>query len=82
MDMYVKVRRFCFVEGNSSRHAARVFGLSRATVRKILTYPEPPGYRRDKPIHRPVLGPFTGFIEAILEDDKLRPKKQRRKARR
>jgi len=82
VDMYVKVRRFCFVEGNSSRHAARVFGLSRATVRKILTYSEPPGYRRDKPVHRPVLGPFTGVIDAILEDDKLRPRKQRHTAHR
>ena len=80
MDMYVKVRRFCFVEGHSSRHAGRVFGLSRATVRKILTYSEPPGYRREKPVRRPVLGPFTGVIDAILEDDKLRPKKQRHTA--
>lgn len=82
VDMYGKVRRFCFVEGHSSRHASRVFGLSRAMVRKMLTYSEPPGYRRNQPVQLPVLGPFTHVIDAILEDDKLRPKKQRHTAQR
>jgi len=82
VDVYAKVRRFCFVEGHSSRHASRVFGLSRETVRKMLTYSEPPGYRRNQPVQRPVLGPFTHIIDAILEDDKLRPKKQRHTAKR
>ncbi len=54
VDVYAKVRRFCFVEGHSSRHASRVFGLSRATIRKMLTYSEPPGYRRNQPVQRPV----------------------------
>jgi len=82
VDMYAKVRRFCFVEGHSSRHASRVFGLSRAMVRKMLTYSEPSGYRRNQPIQRPVLGPFTDVIDAILEDDTLCPKKQRHTAQR
>ena len=38
MDMYVWVRRACMVEGMSIREAARVFGLHRDTVRKMLMY--------------------------------------------
>ena len=43
------VRRACMVEGMSTREAARVFGLHRDTVRKMLEYSVPPGYRRESP---------------------------------
>ena len=46
VDLYVRVRRACMVEGMSSREAARVFGLHRDTVRKMLEHSVPPGYRR------------------------------------
>ena len=36
MELYVRVRRACIVEGMSTREAARVFGLHRDTVRKML----------------------------------------------
>ena len=42
----------------------------------------PPGYQRQQPIKRPKLGPWLGVIDAILEDDKLRPAKQRHTAKR
>jgi transposase len=48
----------------------------------MLEYSLPPGYRRQKPIRRPKLGPWLGVIDAILEDDKQRPKKQRHTAKR
>jgi transposase len=48
----------------------------------MLEYCLPPGYRRQKPIRRPKLGPWQGVIDAILEDDKQRPKKQRHTAKR
>ena len=38
VDLYVRVRRACMVEGMSTREAARVFGLHRDTVRKMLEY--------------------------------------------
>ena len=41
------------VEGMSTREAARVFGLHRDTVRKMLEYSVPPGYRRQSPPRRP-----------------------------
>jgi transposase len=66
----------------SRRSAAREFGLARKTVSKMLEYSAPPGYQRQKPVRRPKLGPWQGAIDAILEDDKQRPRKQRHTAKR
>ena len=82
MDLYRRVRRAHFVEGMSIREAARVFGLRRSTVNKMLEYSAPPGYRREHPPRRPKLDPHKGVIDRILEDDQLLPKKQRHTARR
>ena len=82
VDVYLRVRRAVMVEGMSMREAARVFGLHRDTVRKILVYSVPPGYRRQSPPRRSKLEPFTGVIDRILEDDLGRPKKQRHTAKR
>ena len=76
MEIYGRVRRAVRVEGRSQRAVAKEFGLSRETVRKMLQYAVPPGYQRQQPIKRPKLGPWVGVIDAILEDDKLRPAKQ------
>ena len=64
----------------SLREASRVFGLHRDTVRKMLAYSAPPGYRRQDPPRRPKLVPFTGVIDAILEADRQVPRKQRHTA--
>ena len=82
VDLYVRVRRACMVEGMSTREAARVFGLHRDTVRKMLEYSVPPGYRRQSPPRRPKLDPYCGVIDLILEDDRSLPKKQRHTAKR
>ena len=82
MELYLRVRRACHVEGMSIREAARVFGLHRDTVRKMLMFSLPPGYRRSGPSNRPKLDPYTGVIDRILEEDKARPKKQRHTAKR
>ena len=78
----MRVRRACMVEGMSVREASRVFGLHRDTVRKMLAYSAPPGYRRQDPPRRPRLEPFTGVIDAILEADRQVPRKQRHTAKR
>jgi transposase len=70
------------VDGMSRRAAAREFGLARKTVSKMLEYAAPPGYQRQKPVRRPKLGLWQGTIEAILEEDKHRPRKQRHTAKR
>jgi len=82
VEIYARVRRAVLVEGKSRRAVAREFGLGRKTVGKMLEYSLPPGYRRQKPIRRPKLGPWQGVIDAILVDDKQRPKKQRHTAKR
>jgi transposase len=82
VDLYARVRRAVLVEGKSRRAVAREFGLARKTIRKMLEYSLPPGYRRQAPIRRPRLGPWQGVIDAILADDKDRPRKQRHTAKR
>jgi transposase len=82
VDVYARVRRAVLVEGKSRRAVAREFGLARKTIGRMLEYSLPPGYRRQKPIRRPKLGPWQGVIDAILEEDKQRPKKQRHTAKR
>ncbi len=82
MEIYGRVRRAVRVEGRSQRAVAREFGLSRETVRKMLQYAVPPGYQRQQPVRRPKLGPWIGVIDAILDDDKQRPAKQRHTAKR
>ena len=82
VELYVRVRRACMVEGMSTREAARVFGLHRDTVRKMLQYSVPPGYRRESPPRRPKLDPYRGVIDRILDEDRGLPKKQRHTAKR
>jgi transposase len=82
VELYVQVRRSVYVEGLSEREAARRFGIARETVRKMLRYRTPPGYRRSKPVKRPKLDAFTGIIDQILNDDRERPRKQRHTAQR
>jgi transposase len=66
----------------SEREAAKQFGLARETVRKMLRYSVPPGYRRQQPVRRPKLDAWTGAIDQILEDDKAEGRKQRHTAKR
>src|SRR5271154_1234096 len=82
VELYARVRRAVHVEGRSQREVAREFGLARKTVRKMLEYPAPPGYQRQKPVRRPKLGPGQGAIDAILDEDKSRPRRQRHTAKR
>ena len=68
MELYLKVR-LAIREGMSAREAARHFGLSRESVKKMLSFSVPPGYRRTAPIKRPKLDGFTEIIEPWLHDD-------------
>jgi transposase len=82
VELYARVRRACHVDGLSGRAAARLFGIDRKTVSKILKHSVPPGYRRSKPPARPKLDPFIPIIDQILEADRALPKKQRHTAQR
>ena len=67
MELYARVRRAVIVEKISEREVARQFGLARETVRKMLRYSVPPGYRRLQPVRRPKLSAWMGTIDQILE---------------
>jgi len=82
VDLYSRVRRACHVDGMNNSAAARLFGIDRKTVAKILKHSVPPGYRRAVPPVRPKLDPFIPVIDQILEDDKRVIKKQRHTAKR
>jgi transposase len=82
VELYGRVRRAVLVEGRSQRAVAREFGIARKTIQKMLRYSVPPGYQRQQAVKRPKLGPWLGVIDAILEEDKARPAKQRHTATR
>jgi len=82
VDLYLRVRLACHVDGLSQRAAASRFGIARDTVKKMLRHSEPPGYRRRQPPKRPKLDPFTDIIDRILEDDRTVHRKQHHTAKR
>lgn len=82
VELYARVRRAVMVEGRSEREVARLYGIHRATVRKMLHFAIPPGYRRQREPVSPKLGPYMRVVDAILEADRQVAKKQRHTARR
>ena len=82
VDLYLRVRLACHVEGLSQREAASRFGIARETVRKMLRHSEPPGYRRWERAKRPKLDPYVGIIDQYLNEDRTSHRKQRHTAKR
>ena len=82
VELYAAVRLAVVDEGLSHREAGRRFGIDRRTVKKMLRYSAPPGYRRTAPVRRPKLESFTSIIDAILEADRDVLRKQRHTAQR
>lgn len=82
MEDHILVRKLHHVKGLSLRAIARLTGFHRSTIRKMLSEGAGPGYRRASAPVRPVLGPFLPIIDAILEQDRQAPPKQRHSARR
>ena len=82
VDLYGRVRFAVQRECLSHREAARRFGIDPRTVAKMMRFSVPPGYRRSHPAKRPKLDRFIGIIDQILENDKLRPAKQRHTSQR
>lgn len=82
MDEWTEIRRKVLVEGVSKRSILRDYGIGHQVLAKILAHAEPPGYQMAEARRKPVLGPYLGVIDEILEDDKKAPPKQRHTARR
>lgn len=81
MELYRRVRLACR-DGMSERSAARHFGISRESVKKMMSFSVPPGYRRTAAIKRPKLDGFSEIIDQWLRDDIGQHRKQRHTAKR
>ena len=77
MENWAEIRRRVLVDGLSRRAACREYGIHFKTLRKILTHPEPPGYRRTAPRRPSILEPLLPVVHQILQDDREAPRKQR-----
>lgn len=82
MEWWTKIRLEVLRGETSKRAILRRENIHWETLKKILQYPEPPGYRSKKPRHKPKLGPFLERIVQIIEDDKAVSKKQRHTSKR
>jgi transposase len=82
MEWWTRVRLEVSREGKKRREVLRDEGIGWETLKKILTHPEPPGYRLKKPRPKPKIGAYLERIAQILEEDKAFPKKQRHTAKR
>ena len=61
VDLYLRVRLACHVDGLSQREAASRFGIARETVRKMLRHSEPPGISATPATETPETGPLHGY---------------------
>ena len=77
---WTRIRSRVLAGGASRRQIERETGISRQTVRKMMQFPIPPGYRRKEPRDRPKLRPCSGLIDGIVKEDQGKPKKQQRTA--
>jgi transposase len=82
MELWSEVRRRVLTGELSKREACKAYHLHWETLQKMLQHEEPPGYRKEKPREKPVLGPFVALIHEILGADKKAPPKQRHTAKR
>ncbi len=82
MEWWAKIRLEILREESSKREVLRREGIGWDTLKKILRYPEPPGYRLQGSRSKPKIGPYLERIAQIIEEDKVLPKKQRHTAKR
>ena len=82
MEWWTKVRLEVLRGEKSKREVLRDEGIHWETLKKILEYSEPPGYRLREARPKPKIGPYLERIAQIIEEDKALPKKQRHTAKR
>jgi transposase len=71
-----RIRRRVLTGGVSQKQIERETGISRTTVRKMIEFPIPPGYRRKRAVERPKLGPCLELINHIVKEDQGKSKQQ------
>ena len=68
--------------GSSIVAKARLFGISRDSVKKVTSFSVSPVYRRTAAIKQPKLGGFPETIDHLLKEDLSRNRKQHHTAKR
>ena len=81
VELYVRVRKACLVEGMSVREASRGVRPAQRHRAQDALQPCASGIPQAAPSPASKLEPFTGAIDHILEDDLSLPKKQRHTAK-
>ena len=82
MEWWTKIRLEVSRGEKSKREVMRDEGIHWETLKKILMYSEPPGYRLQAARAKPKIGAYLERIAQIIEEDKALPKKQRHTAKR
>jgi len=82
MEWWTKIRLEVSRGEKSKRKVLRDEGIHWETLKKILMYSEPPGYRLREARPKPKIGSYLERIAQIIEEDKNLPKKQRHTAKR
>ena len=82
VDDYELIRRKHLVDGMSQRAVAKELGHARNTVAKAIANPIPPGYQLATQRPKPRIDPVRPIIDAWLEEDRTKPRKQRHSAQR
>src|SRR5258708_6810983 len=76
-----RIRRRVLTGSVSQKQIERETGISRTTLRKMIEFPIPPGYRRKRAVERPKLGPCLELINHIGKNGQGKPKKQQHSGR-
>ena len=82
MDQWTEIRKKILVEGVSKRQVMKEEGIHWETLKKILGNSQPPDFQMKRERPQPIIGPFLGRIQQILQDDKHVHKKQHHTAKR
>ena len=82
MKKWTQIRLDVLRDEISKREIIRREGLHWETLQKILTHPQPPGYRMQEARSKPKIGPYQERIAQIIEEDKGYPIKQCHTAKR
>jgi transposase len=82
MQEWTDIRHLVLTEGATKRSVMAAYGIGYRTLEKILSNPEPPGYRMAAARPKTKLGPYLGVIDEILASDRSAPAKQRHSAKR
>ena len=82
MEWWKKIRLEVLRGETSKREILRRERIHWKTLKKILSYSEPPGYQMKTDRPKPKIGPYIERIEEIIKKDKAIQKKQRHTAKR